>query len=98
MSMQSVVISLYIVCVTSSIVFFIAALTLSFKSKVLSVKELAKTFRNPIPPRTMLNKFGKQAHTVLCISGVLASACILFLIVIEFTYGGTCLCFLTKCK
>ncbi|VAW87310.1 hypothetical protein MNBD_GAMMA17-1578 [hydrothermal vent metagenome] len=41
------------------------------KEKILSVKELAKTFRGTMPPRTVLNDFGKKTHTIFYVSGVL---------------------------
>lgn len=71
------------VIVVGAVVFFAALFVLSFKSKVLVIKELAKTHRNPVPSRNSLNKLGKRAHTALCVSGVLAIASILVLAVIE---------------
>lgn len=97
MDISSLITVLYGLLIVTVGIYIISALTLGFKSKVLSVKELAERCRNPVPPRRMLNDFGKRIHSILCISGVLATVFLLMLLVVEFMYGGTCPCSLTNC-
>jgi len=75
--------TLYVILFASAGIFFLAAIILSNKNKVLLHKDMAKSYRAPVPPRTMLNEFGKKIHTVLCVSGASAIISVFILSVIE---------------
>ena len=66
--------AILILTILSIIVFFTSLVILGFKDKVMHIKSTPSNVwlhRNPVPPRNMLNKFGKVVHTIFHISGAL---------------------------
>ena len=65
-----------------SIIFFLCLLMLSFREKVMIISDLPKFIGGPIPPKHMLNSFGKKIHVVLWISASLLPIGVLALVLV----------------
>jgi len=65
-------------------VFFLCLFILSFRDKVMTIRDYPKSVGGPIPPKHMLNNYGKIIYAVLWVSACFFPVGVIALLLVEY--------------